>query len=143
MTGMLKLDEKIAALSGVFNSMPDVLTVFLFGSYGTEYQTPLSDIDLAVLFDQDLSLQEEAALLNRLCVALDTDRVDLLNLNKAPLALKFRVVSEGRIIYEKDYIATCNFTEQVIKYYHDFAITLRKFYRDYDQSLREAYLDGE
>ncbi len=28
----------------------DTAAAFLFGSYGTQYQNPLSDIDIAVLF---------------------------------------------------------------------------------------------
>lgn len=69
-------------------------------SYGTEYQTALSDIDFAVLFDKKLGIAEEAAFLSRLSEILGTDRVDLVNLNKTPLNLQFRAISEGNIIYE-------------------------------------------
>jgi len=142
MSGMLELDDKLHALSELFNKLPQVQTVFLFGSYGTEYQTPLSDVDFAIMFSENISMAEEAALLNKLSIAMDTDRVDLVNLNKAPLTLQFTAIAEGKIIYEQDYIATCDFVEKVIKHYHDYAITLNKFYRDYDQSFKEAYLDG-
>lgn len=138
-----ELDEKLTALSELFNTFPQVQTVFLFGSYGTEYQTPLSDIDFAVFFSENISLSEEADLLNKLSITLDTDLVDLVNLNKAPLVIQFNVITEGKIIYERDYIATCDFIGHVIKYYQDYAITLNQFNRDYDQSFREAYADGE
>ncbi|EEG79083.1 type VII toxin-antitoxin system MntA family adenylyltransferase antitoxin [Dethiobacter alkaliphilus] len=143
MSEMLKLDDKLLALRELFPALPHVQTVFLFGSYGTEYQTPLSDIDFAVYFNKKVSVDDEADLLSKLSIALDTDRVDLVNLNKAPLSLQFNVISEGKIIYERDYIATCDFIEKVIKYYQDYAITLHKFNRVYDQSFREAYRDGE
>ncbi|MBT9173038.1 MAG: hypothetical protein DDT21_01428 [Syntrophomonadaceae bacterium] len=142
MPGMLQLDNRIDGLAGLFASMPEVQTVYLFGSYGTVYQTPLSDIDFAVYYNREQTLQDEAALLNRLTIALDTDQVDLVNLNKAHLVLRFRVINEGRLVFERDPDATSDFMESVIKYYQDFAITMNKFYRDYDDSLREAYLNN-
>lgn len=142
MPEMLQLDKRIVGLAGLFETMPEVQTVFLFGSYGTVYQTPLSDIDFAVYYNREQTLKDEAALLNRLAIALDTDHVDLVNLNKAHLVLRFRVINEGRIVFERSSVATCDFIESVIRYYQDFAITMNNFYRDYDDSLREAYLDN-
>jgi len=140
---MLKLDDKIRSLSKLLSSFPQVQTVFLFGSYGTEYQSQHSDIDFAVYFDRDMTVNEEAAFLNKLSIALDTDRVDLLNLNKAPLILQFNAVADSRIIYERDYFTTCDYIERVVSLYQDYVITLSKFHRDYDLSLKEAYLDGQ
>ena len=142
MPEILQLDKKIDGLAGLFETMPEVQTVFLFGSYGTVYQTPLSDIDFAVYYNREQTLKDEAALLNRLAIALDTDQVDLVNLNKAYLVLRFRVINEGRIVFERNPVVTSDFIENVIRYYQDFAITMNKFYRDYDDSLREAYLDN-
>jgi predicted nucleotidyltransferase len=41
-----KLPDLIAALA----DMPGLAAVYLYGSYGTPYQTPLSDVDLALVF---------------------------------------------------------------------------------------------
>lgn len=138
----LNIEDKLSSLNEFFAALPDVQTVYLFGSYGTEYQTPDSDIDFAILFSRDININEEAVLLNELSIVLDTDRVDLLNLNKAPLRLQFAAIADGRIIHEKDYLTTCDYTERVISLYQDYSITLSKFYKDYDASLREAYGDG-
>jgi len=118
------------------------MTVFLFGSYGTENQTALSDIDFAVYFNRRMDLSEELTFLSKLSDVLETDRVDLVNLNKAPVNIQFRAVSEGKIIYEKDYIATCDYIEKVIGLYQDYAIDLINFYREYDEALKEAYSGG-
>lgn len=142
MPGKLNLDKQLNQLGGFFAEIPEVVTVFLFGSYGTEYQTALSDIDFAVLFDKKLGIAEEAAFLSRLSEILGTDRVDLVNLNKAPLNLQFRAISEGKIIYERDYITTCDYMEKVMDLYQDYAIDLHYFYREYDKALKEAYTDG-
>ena len=140
MAEMLNLDKMIDKLPILLEAIPEIQTVFLFGSYSTIYQTQFSDIDFAVKYNRAQSLRDEAALINKLTIALGTDQVDLLNLDKAPLAMRFSVISEGRIIYERDPIATCDFIESVIKHYQDYVITMNKFYIDYDDSLREAYL---
>lgn len=139
---MLKLDEALNNIDEVFRLFSSVQSVFLFGSYGTQYQTPDSDIDFALYSRPKLSLSEEADLLSKLSQLLNTDRVDLLSLNSAPLDLQFRAIATGVVIYESDYIATCDYVERVINLYQDYAITLEKFYKDYDYSLRETYVDG-
>lgn len=142
MSAMLNIEHKMPLLEELFATLPDLQTVYLFGSYGTGYQTPGSDVDFAVLCGREITIKEEAAILNKLSILLDTDRVDLLTLNKAPLSLQFKIISEGRIVYERDYLTTCDYVERVISLYHDYAITLSNFYREYDRSLREAYADG-
>ncbi|HHY59118.1 MAG TPA: nucleotidyltransferase domain-containing protein [Clostridia bacterium] len=138
MNHLLHVDDKLPLLPALFARYPEIVAVFLFGSYGTEYQHPGSDIDLAVYFSRQVSLALEADLLGEICDILRTDRVDLVNLNKAPLPLQFKAVSQGRLIYEADYIATCDYIESLLKQYHDFAIDLAFFYRDYDLALKEA-----
>lgn len=142
MSEILRLNDKIKNMPNFFSGLPEVQTVFLFGSYGTENQTVLSDIDFAVVFDKKLSLREEAAFLANLSDYLGTDRVDLVNLNKAPLNLQFRAVSEGEIIYERDYINTCDYIEIVIDLYQDYAIDLNYYYKEYDEALKEACSNG-
>ncbi len=142
MSELLNLDQKIKKLSDFFADYSEVLTVFLFGSYGTENQTILSDIDFAVYFNKEISVPEELDFSVKLSDILQTDRVDLLNLNRAPLLLQFRAVSQGKIIYEKDYITTCDYIEKVVGLYQDYAIDLHYFYKDYDEALKEAYFNG-
>jgi len=141
-TELLNVDKELQKLPAFFASIPEVMTVFLFGSYGTENQTALSDIDFAVYFNKTYYLAEEMTFLSKLSDVLKTDRVDMVNLNKAPLNIQFKAVSEGKIIYERDYITTCDYVEKVIGLYQDYAIDLENFYREYDQALKEAYTGG-
>ncbi len=139
MAELLKIDKKLASLPAFFAAIPEVLAVFLFGSYGTENQTVCSDIDFAVYFNRIIDMSEEMAFLSRLSDVLGTERVDLVNLNKAPINIQFKAISENKIIYEKDYLTTCDYIEKVIGLYQDYAIDLHYFYLEYDQALREAY----
>lgn len=138
MISFLKVNDKILLLPDLFSRYPEIAAVFLFGSYGTEFQNSLSDIDFAFYFSRNVDLKFEADLLGEISDVLNTDRIDLVNLNKAPLNLQFKAVAQGNIIYESDFITTCDYIENILKRYHDFAIDLEHFYRDYDYSLKEA-----
>jgi predicted nucleotidyltransferase len=52
----IKIEDKLPALEEFFDSRKEILAVYLFGSYGTEYQTNLSDIDLAILVSDSVTL---------------------------------------------------------------------------------------
>jgi|YNPNPStandDraft_1061719.scaffolds.fasta_scaffold03579_11 predicted nucleotidyltransferase len=117
---------------------PNVLAVFLFGSQVDGYATPQSDIDLAVLFERDPDLEEELALGAALCQILETERVDVVNLNRAHLLLRHRAIC-GRLLYERDAERVSDFIESTIRRYVDYAPDLAAYYRDYDRALEEAY----
>lgn len=142
MRELLKLDQQLKKLPAFLANIPEVLTAFLFGSYGTSNQTALSDIDFAVLFNKKLDLNDEAEFLACLSQFLGTDRVDLVNLNKAPLTLQFRAITQGKIVYERDYITTCDFLEKIADLYQDYAIDLNYYNEEYDEALKEAYGNG-
>ncbi|EAX48953.1 DNA polymerase, beta domain protein region [Thermosinus carboxydivorans Nor1] len=120
---------------------PAIAAVFLFGSYGTDYQTRFSDIDLGVLFFPDgiPNLRGEMELAGAFSSALGRDDVDLVIMNKAPLPLRYRIVAEGEIVYEKDYVYTSDFLAATYKYFLDYNIDYRMFMAEYSRSLKEAY----
>lgn len=84
----------------------DVLAVYLFGSYAEDKQTGLSDIDLAVLLDQEFPpgrfFEKKLELLAAATSSLRTDEVDLVILNQAPPALSYRILCKGRLLLEKE-----------------------------------------
>lgn len=131
-------DEQLERLVQRLREYPNVLAVFLFGSQVDGYATPESDVDLAVLFEQDPSLEEELDLGIVAGETLGTERVDVINLNRAHLLLRHRAVG-GRLLYERDPIRVSDFIEETILRYIDYEPDLRAFYRDYDQALEEAY----
>ena len=111
-----------------------VLTVFVFGSHGTEYERKKSDIDLAILFT------DKQSLLNELYLAAEIERiikkeVDLLPLNKTNILMKYKVLKNGEKIYERDEIKTADFLEITLKQYFDFGVKLKQFKRDFCHSL--------
>ncbi|ADL43302.1 DNA polymerase beta domain protein region [Caldicellulosiruptor obsidiansis OB47] len=127
---MLNVDNKLPELISFFKVRDDIVAVWIVGSYGTKYQTENSDIDLAILFSKEISFFDELDLEVQICDILQTDKVDIINLNKAPLTLQFKAISEGREIIKKDPIKVADFEEVVLDLYQDHEYFYRIFYKE-------------
>lgn len=129
------LKQKMPALKALFQSDPRVLGVFLFGSQADGFATPRSDIDLAVLFDRDLTLDEELTFEVAVCDTLGMyDDVDIVNLNRASLLLRFRAIA-GKLLYERDYVRVSDFIERTLIEYRDYEPRAQAALRDYFATL--------
>ena len=115
--------QLLAQLRDFFNQQPTVAAVYLFGSYGTEYEYHKSDIDLGVIFSLPMSLSDELEMDARLSLSVMTEReIDFVNLNNAPISLQFRALREGLLIYEGNYLKHSDFIEQVIKNHFEYQL---------------------
>tara|TARA_B100000508_G_C11463138_1_gene280201 strand:+ start:417 stop:821 length:405 start_codon:yes stop_codon:yes gene_type:complete len=86
----------------VTTAKPDVLAIYQFGSAGTQYERPDSDIDVAILPTQTLSSEERLMLINKLMDATGRDFVDLVDLSDAPTVTIFEIITQGKRIYCKN-----------------------------------------
>ncbi|MGH4001586.1 MAG: nucleotidyltransferase domain-containing protein, partial [Pseudonocardiaceae bacterium] len=68
----------------------------MFGSRATRQHRPTSDADIAIMPGRPLDLLTEACLADRLAQALQVPAVDLVDLRRAPLRLRGRVLAEGQ-----------------------------------------------
>lgn len=73
--------------------------VLLFGSAVTGKMHKQSDIDLAFFFDKPIDI---LTLTNKVIRLLNTDNIDVIDLRRASPLLKFSIVKNGRLIYEKE-----------------------------------------
>lgn len=139
---MRKVPVELQSWQEFFQTRFEIAAVYLFGSFGTEFEHLQSDIDLGVVFTRPVSLSEELELDGALSLYIGHDRIDLVNLNRAPIALQFRALQEGILIYEGDYVKHSDFIECVIKTYPDYAVKYATFARDYELALKEEYSHG-
>lgn len=139
-----KLDiARLRAIRDCLAVQDDVAAVYLFGSFGTEFQGKYSDIDFGVVYrpGEQPDLRRELQLEAELSLLLGTDYIDLINLNRAPLQLRFKAISQGRILYEGYPDELSDFLEETYCLYGDYQVDLKTYYDEYRRALQEAYLD--
>ena len=87
-------------IADYFESQP-VVKAWLFGSFARSEETPLSDVDLLVQFDQGgVSLLKHAAMLNELESMLDRP-VDIVEDGTLHSRISEHVNQEKKLIYER------------------------------------------
>lgn len=141
---MIDVSARFEELESILREVPGLAAVYLFGSYGTEHQTPLSDVDLGFVFprDQSPSFDEHLSLIGIVTDTLQEEDVSVTLLERAPIALRYSVLEKGRPLVVFDEIAHADFVEETIDRYCDFAIDYEPFLREYDRFLVEAYCRG-
>lgn len=78
-----------------------VYAIYIFGSYGTKYEKEDSDIDIAVITDNKLSISNRYKLKNSLDSILNKT-VDLSVISDYNSNLMMNILSNGYLIYESD-----------------------------------------
>ncbi len=82
---------------------PDIIFCFLFGSYGKNQISPLSDVDLAFYLREDVNtFEKKLDLIEITGRLLGTDEIDLVILNEAPATLVREIINTGKVLICKD-----------------------------------------
>ena len=123
-------------MTNFFNYYKNINTVYIFGSHGTEYENDRSDLDLGILFLKPPEILRQMNLEAEIEEIIGQE-VDIVSLNKCNILLKYKVIKEGEKIYEQDEIKTADFIENVLKYYFDYNIKMKRFREDFKEGLRE------
>lgn len=99
-------------VSIICQAVPDILGIYLYGSFGTPYATAQSDIDLAILAKKKYSPLECWQLAQKASNAMQRD-IDLIDLLQASTVFRFQIVSTAKRIYCKDKLA-CDCFEMTV-----------------------------
>lgn len=140
--------EYIPALTERMSMDKDVVAFYLFGSYAAGKQTPASDIDLAVLLDMDFPaeryFEKKLDLLSMSASSLKTDEVDLIILNQTPPFLAYRVLSKGRLLFERGdrKRQRVNFQVRTFDRYFDFEPLERVIHNGLVRRIKEGRFGG-
>jgi predicted nucleotidyltransferase len=111
--------------------MPEVKLVYLFGSRVIDDAGPLSDYDFGIVFDRGkFHSSLGAKLAHALTKTLETERVDVVPLNRAPIELAYAVISQGEVIYESDAETRVEYEARILGIYGDYLPVLREQRRD-------------
>lgn len=114
----------------------DIKFVYLFGSQVKGTDVTSSDIDIAILFSNNFSVDE---LLRRVVVFSQEMKnrfnfeFDIVALNNATSLLKYEVVSHGKILYSLNEQERLDFEVETVKEYIDN----QHFQQIYTRALKE------
>ncbi len=128
--------ELSAKLEVILADFPEIGLVYLFGSRVSGQVGPLSDYDFAILTEnpQD-ELDLQARFQYALVRILNTDRVDVVLLQRAPIELAYRIIADGKLLYQRDVYTRVEFEADTLSRYGDYLPVLR--------SQREQILRGD
>lgn len=115
---------------------PDIIFAYLFGSFGRGKHFPLSDVDVAVYLKELSDMQEKKMeILGTLIDILQTDEIDLVVLNRAPLPLRMRILENKKVVVDREPFRRHHYESLTMREYFDFSI-LEK------QILNRRFLSG-
>ena len=140
-------EAQISALQEALQNYPQVLFAYLFGSQATGNVTPMSDVDIAVYFADDLSSTQQFKLqlhlIGVLGQVLQRNDVELAVLNHEAIVLRYEVVKNGKVIFCRDKSAKNEFFVHTISEYLDTEPMRAFHYEMMRQQIREKKFFGQ
>ncbi len=99
----MTLPVLIDHLPAILADFPGVNLVYLFGSQVSGQIGPMSDIDLAILDESgEDALAVQARFQYTIAKSMNTDRIDVVMLDRAPIELAYHVIATGKLVHQKD-----------------------------------------
>ena len=129
----------IPVLTKKLREEKNIAALYLFGSSLRGYLNPLSDLDLAVLFDKkipgDNFLDEYLKVFGIVSDTLKIDEFDLVILNRAPLRIAHNILKTGRLLFCNDKTQLAGFIEINYKRYPDFMFYKNQYNADFRKRI--------
>ena len=129
---MLTNSKKAQIIEFVKNKPVEV--VYVFGSHADGRVSPLSDYDFAVLFDEQISSSErfdlKLDLITFLSRLLKTDKVDVVDLNTAPIAFRYSAIKPRMDIYIRSKIKRNEFELKTLQEFLDRVYYIKRHTRE-------------
>jgi predicted nucleotidyltransferase len=137
---------EIAELQQRLSRYPEIVAAYLFGSVLTGKLNPMSDVDIAILLQDQTSFDRE--LLLSFDVISDIQKIfhregDVKILNRIKnLPFLHEVLSKGDLIYERDRQSHREFVARTVIAYLDFKPAYEQALQNYARSLKRGQSRG-
>ncbi len=109
------------SVDSILKAYPKTQAIYIYGTWGTEYQRQDSDLDIAVLLPnttaRDIDYSTWGHLSVEVASAAKVDRIDLVNLRTAPVILRKEIIAADRRIYCADENAADEFEMLTLSFY--------------------------
>ena len=117
------IEENLPKAEAYLKSRPEVNFAYLFGSLAKGKPLPLSDVDIAVYLSKSLDvLEKKLEILGELVDILETDEIDLVILNEAPLALRMKILENKKVIVDNAPFLRHRYESLTMREHFDFSI---------------------
>lgn len=120
-------------LKKFFQKQKSVIACYIFGSTLRPSKFK-GDLDIAILVKEENLKNGITSVHNKIWLELSSflkrKDIDLVILNVAPLLLKYEVVKNGKLIFERDIESRINFEVKTQLYYFDFLPIRRMFWKE-------------
>jgi predicted nucleotidyltransferase len=126
-------EKKIAEF--LKKKIPELLGIYIYGSFAENRLTPDSDIDIAFLTWKKISAVEKWKIQEELASLLDID-IDLVDLKDASVVLRAEVVENGTRIYTKNEYECDNFEVTTYSMYADLNETRKDILNDIEENIK-------
>ena len=134
------------AVARYASKRPEIQAAYIFGSVATGRARPASDVDIAVLVDRRVGpgrmLKYRLKLMADLGSALHRSDVEVVMLNEASPLLAHRVLSQGRLVFERSASARVRFQVRTASRYLDLIPMFETHIRYLKKSVREGRVVG-
>ena len=125
-----------------------VTLAYLFGSAATGQMTPFSDVDIALVLDENRAsipgrLKLELALEAEIAERCGLSQADVRIINDAPLVLRGQVVTDGILLFARNDESRIDFETHTRAAYFDFLPTAESARNAFFADVRERGLDGQ
>jgi predicted nucleotidyltransferase len=136
-----------AAIEGAVSGHPEIAAAYLYGSAVRGTATPLSDVDLGLLFrEPEGSFRDRLATAVGIGSAIARDlsgvRVDARDLDELPLAIIGAVLTDGELVVSNDEERRVAFERDTRLRYFDFLPIHLGEVKEANASLRRRFLRG-
>ena len=137
----IDVEAYLPDLRAYLERLNGLVAAWIYGSYGTPYQTPLSDLDMALVFQPGKvpDFRRELTVYGEIQDILHEDDVSVTVINRSPVIFQFRVLETGRLLVSNDPVALADFVERVLIKHGDYITDHEEFVREYDRAFSEHY----
>ena len=130
--------EIITKLQNYCEKQPLITFCYLFGSISKRKSKYIRDIDIAIYLTNeknDDKLKKKVILFTELSKNLETENIDLVVLNGAPIYLSYRILKEGELLFDRNLRDRNCFQEKIVRYYLDM-----KYFKEKRDNIIRAYM---
>lgn len=125
-----------------------VMLAYLFGSAAKGQMTPFSDVDIALVVDENHAFQHrrlhfELEIEDELAARYASNQIDVRVINTAPLLLRGEVVTYGRLLFARDEEKRIEFETRTRMEYFDFLPAAEFYQAAFFENLRHRGLSGQ